>query len=138
MRDFSQVVRTYVCVSVLTRICVCVYVLTCICTCVYMYLRVSVRACICTCVYLYVCVVGCAHMYPKLSPNYNLDLHSTTILLSFSFFSNSPPSDLTVCSLCASTVDHIASYMFLNQTKVRTLYTYLRLCCTSACISQTH
>ena len=26
-------------------------------------------------------------------------------------------SDVTVCSLCASAVDHLATYMFLNQTK---------------------
>ncbi len=30
-------------------------------------------------------------------------------------------SDVTVCSLCASTVDHIATYMFLNQVPCSTL-----------------
>ena len=39
------------------------------------------------------------------------------LLTNISFFLSS--LDLTVCSLCCSTVDHLATYMFLNQSKVK-------------------
>ena len=39
-----------------------------------------------------------------------------------SFFLSS--LDLTVCSLCCSTVDHLATYMFLNQSKVVHSYVF--------------
>ena len=43
-------------------------------------------------------------------------------LFSFILFAPSHAlKDLTVCSLCASTVDHLATYMFLNQSKVRNI-----------------
>ena len=35
-------------------------------------------------------------------------------------------SDVTVCSLCASAVDHLATYMFLNQTREKPTVTLIR------------
>ena len=50
--------------------------------------------------------------------NSNSNSISISFSTSFTFSLSVSHADITVCSLCASSVDHIATYLFLHQSKV--------------------